>query len=222
VRQVDADGEAKEAVDLAHPLGVAIGEVVVDRDDVDALAGERVEIGGKRRDQRLALAGLHLGDLAVVQHHAADQLHVEVAHAQRAFRGLAYHRESLGQQLIQGGAVRVPLLQLLGLAAQLRIGKLRELRLERIDLRYDGRVLLQQALIATAEYPRRKVLEKLENLAQDLEDFGAHVTGSGKAMRLPDPQKPLILSGKADYLARATVDSGFDTRNLVGFWAAPR
>jgi hypothetical protein len=59
-------------------------EVVVDRDDVHALAGQRVQVGGQRRDQRLALAGLHLGDLAVVQHHAAEQLHVEVAHAQRA------------------------------------------------------------------------------------------------------------------------------------------
>ncbi len=33
-----ADGEAEEAVDLAHPLGVAAGQVVVDGDDVDALA----------------------------------------------------------------------------------------------------------------------------------------------------------------------------------------
>ena len=40
----DADGQPEEAVDLAHPFGVALGEVVVDGDDVDALAGERVEI----------------------------------------------------------------------------------------------------------------------------------------------------------------------------------
>ena len=58
----DADRHAEELVDLAHPLGVAAGEVVVDGDDVDALAGERVEIDGKRGDERLAFAGLHLGD----------------------------------------------------------------------------------------------------------------------------------------------------------------
>ena len=58
----DADGQAEEPVDLPHPFGVAAGEVVVDRDDVDALAGERVEIDGQGGDQRLAFAGLHLGD----------------------------------------------------------------------------------------------------------------------------------------------------------------
>ena len=34
----DADGHAEELVDAAHPLGVAAGQVVVDGDDVDALA----------------------------------------------------------------------------------------------------------------------------------------------------------------------------------------
>ena len=77
----DADRHAEEAVDAAHPLRVAAGQVVVHGDDVNALAFERVEIGGQRGDERLAFAGLHLGDLAVVQHHAADQLHVVVAHA---------------------------------------------------------------------------------------------------------------------------------------------
>jgi hypothetical protein len=48
---------------------------------VHALAGQRVEVDRQRRHQRLALAGAHLGDLAVVQHHAADELDVEVPHA---------------------------------------------------------------------------------------------------------------------------------------------
>ena len=74
-----ADREPEELVDLPHPLGVALGEVVVDGDDMDAAAGERVEIDRQRRHQRLALAGLHLGDPALVQDHAADQLHVEMA-----------------------------------------------------------------------------------------------------------------------------------------------
>ena len=43
--------------------------------------GERVQVQRQRGHERLALAGLHLGDAALVQHHAADQLHVEVAHA---------------------------------------------------------------------------------------------------------------------------------------------
>ena len=104
----------------AHPLGVAAGQVVVDRDDVDALAFERVEIGGQRGDERLAFAGLHLGDLALVQHHAADQLHVEVPHVQHAAAGLADDGERLGQEVVERLAVGDAGPELGGLVAQLR------------------------------------------------------------------------------------------------------
>ena len=96
-----ADGQAEAFVDRAHPVRVAAGEVVVDGDDVDALAGERVEHDRERAGERLALAGAHLGDLAVVQDHAADQLHVEVAHPHRAPADLAGERERLRQQLVE-------------------------------------------------------------------------------------------------------------------------
>ena len=96
---------AEEAVEAAHPLRVAAGQVVVDGDDVDALAVERVEVGRQGRDQRLAFAGLHFGDPAAVEHHAADQLHVEVPHVQHAAAGLADDRERLGQQVVERFAV---------------------------------------------------------------------------------------------------------------------
>ncbi len=79
-----ADAEAEERVDLAHPLGVALGEVVVHRHDMHALAFEGVEIDRQGGDQRLAFAGLHLGDLALMKHHAALELDVEVTLAERA------------------------------------------------------------------------------------------------------------------------------------------
>ena len=107
-----ADGEAEEAVDLAHPLGVALGEVVVDGDDVDALAGERVEIDRQGRDQGLAFAGLHLGDHAAMQHDAAHQLDVEMALAERALGRLAHRGEGLGQEVVELFAVGEPLLEL--------------------------------------------------------------------------------------------------------------
>ena len=106
-----ADGEPEAVVERRHPGGVAPGEVVVDRHEVDALAGERVERDGERRGERLALAGLHLGDRAPVQHHAADQLHVEVAHLQRAPRGLADDGEGLGQEIVERLAVAGALAQ---------------------------------------------------------------------------------------------------------------
>ena len=107
----DADGQAEELVDLAHPFGVALGEIVVDGDDVDAAAGERIEIDRQRRDQRLAFAGLHLGDPAFVQHHAADQLHVEMALAERALGRLAHGGESRHQDVVERLAVGELLLE---------------------------------------------------------------------------------------------------------------
>ncbi len=132
----DADGEAEEAVDLAHPLGVAAGQVVVDRDHVDALAVEGVEVDRQGGDQGLALAGLHLGDLALVEDHAAHELDVEVAHAEDAPAGLAHDREGLRQEVVEGGAAGEPLAELGGLGAQLVVGELAHVRLERVDRRH--------------------------------------------------------------------------------------
>src|SRR3712207_8465754 len=55
---------------------------------LDAAAVQRVQDDRERAGERLALAGAHLGDRAVVQDHAADHLHVEVPHAHRALAGL--------------------------------------------------------------------------------------------------------------------------------------
>ena len=38
----EADGQTQEAVDLAHPLRVALSQIIVDRDDMHALSGQRV------------------------------------------------------------------------------------------------------------------------------------------------------------------------------------
>ena len=77
-----ADAQAEEAVDLAHPLTVAAGEVIVDGDDVHALTGECIQIRRQDGDEGLAFAGLHFGDAALVQHDAADELHAKRLHAQ--------------------------------------------------------------------------------------------------------------------------------------------
>ena len=104
-----ADGQAQEAIDLAHPFAVALGQIVVDRHHMHAFAGQRIEIDGQGGDQGLAFAGLHFGDVAVVQHHAADQLHVEMALAQGALGRLADHRKGFRQQVVQGLALCQPL-----------------------------------------------------------------------------------------------------------------
>ena len=79
-----ADGHAQILVDAAHPLGVALCQVVVDGNDMHALAGDGVKIAGQGGDERLAFAGLHLGDMTLVQRHGADELYVKVTHARDA------------------------------------------------------------------------------------------------------------------------------------------
>jgi hypothetical protein len=46
----NADGKAKEIVDLSHPVRVALRQIIVDGDDMDTAAGKRIEINGKRGD----------------------------------------------------------------------------------------------------------------------------------------------------------------------------
>ena len=128
-----ADGEAEERIDLAHPVGVALGEVIVDGDDVDALAGERVEIDGQRGDERLAFARLHLGDLALVQNHAADELHVEMALAEGALGGFAHGGEGGDEQIVDRGAFGKLPPEVLGTQLQLVVGEPRDVLFERVD-----------------------------------------------------------------------------------------
>ena len=151
LRHIDADGQAQEAVDSAHPVGIALGEVIVDGDDVHTAAGQRIQVGGQRSDQRLAFAGAHFGDLPVVQTHAADQLHVEMAHLQGSFASFAHHRERLGHDRVERFPLRDPLLQHRRLRLQLVVRQRGNRGLQRIDLGDDLRVLLQKPLVPAAE-----------------------------------------------------------------------
>ena len=108
------DLEPHEAVDLAHPLAVSAGEVVVDRDDVDPFAGERVEIGGERCDERFAFARLHLRYASLMQHDTAENLHGEVLHSEHAPRCLTAGGERLGQDIVKGLAVCESLFEIRG------------------------------------------------------------------------------------------------------------
>ena len=135
-------------MDAAHHLGVALGQIVVDRDQVDALAGQRVEIRGQRADEGLALTGLHLGDVAEVQRGAAHHLHVVVTLAEDALGGLADGRERLGEQVVEALAVGVALLVLVGERPQLGVGEVDEVLFDGVDLVRDAVQLAQDLAFA--------------------------------------------------------------------------
>ena len=147
----DSDAHPEEPIEASHPLRVAARQVVVDRDDVDALAFEGVQVSGERGDERLAFARFHLGDLAAVQDHAAHQLDVEVAHVEHAPSGLPHHREGFDQQVVERLASRDALAELVGLRAQLFVGERLDFRFERANLGDQRPEPLDLALVLRAD-----------------------------------------------------------------------
>ena len=101
----DPDLKTQEAIDPAHGLGVAAGQIVVDGDDVDALAFQGVQIDRRHGDQGLAFAGPHFGDAALMQDHAARQLDVILTLAQHPLGRLAHDGEGFRQDLVQAFAI---------------------------------------------------------------------------------------------------------------------
>ena len=151
VRQDHADLEAEEPVHPAHPLGVVLGQVVVDGDHVHAAAGQRVQVARQHGRQGLALTGLHLGDVAEVQRAAAHELHVEMPLAEHPGGCFPHRGERLREQVVQGLAVCVPLLELVGHRPQLGVGQRLEVVLDRVDLADDGPELAQRLALASAK-----------------------------------------------------------------------
>ena len=149
----DTDAEPEEFIDLAHPAGIARRQIIIDRHNMDALAGQRIEIDSERGDEGLAFAGTHFGDFSAVKHHPADQLHIEMAHPHGAPGGLADGRKGFGQNVIERLAGGEFALQLVGLAPQRVIGQGRHHGFERIDARDKGRQRLDVAIVARAEQP---------------------------------------------------------------------
>ena len=114
------------------------------------LAAQGIEVCRQGRDEGLTLAGAHFGDIAVVEHHATDELDVERAQSERAPSRLSRDREGLRQQLVQRLAVREAALELFRQVERLQA------ILERIDAIYGLAVLTQHALVAAAEDTGKK------------------------------------------------------------------
>ena len=168
-----AHGHSEKIVDVAHPLGVAAGEVVVDGNELGILAGQGIEVKGQRGDEGLALAGRHFGDHAFVNRHTADQLDVEMNHVpgQLVFAdenlppakpagGTLHRREGLRENVLQGGALISgrgdPHPEFLRLGAQLVVSQRLIGHLNFIDARDDGAALLKEFFIV----PSRKAFKE--------------------------------------------------------------
>ena len=134
--QDGADGKPEKAVELAHPFGITPGQVIVDRDHMHAAPGEGVEIYRQGGGQGFALAGFHLGDLALMEDDAADELHIKMPHAQNPPSRFPADGKGLGQQAVQGDSGGEPLLKEHGLRHQGSVIELLDLRLQLVDRRH--------------------------------------------------------------------------------------
>ena len=112
-----------------------------------ALAGQRVEVQRQARDEGFALTGLHLGDLSLVEHDAADKLDVEMAQADGPAAGLAAEGKGLDQELVEVMVLPGLLAQRVGAGAQACVIERFELWLQRVDRLGHGMVALDLALV---------------------------------------------------------------------------
>ena len=72
--------QAVEHIDRAHPLGVTLCQIVVDGDDVNAIACKSIQEDGECGGKCLTFTREHLGNLALMKHRATEELNVEVYH----------------------------------------------------------------------------------------------------------------------------------------------
>ena len=115
-------------------------------------SGQRVEVGGQGGDQGLALAGLHLGDVAFVQDDAADELYVEMAQADAALARLPDQGERLGQNVVQAFVPGDPLPEFGGFLRERRIRQLGIFLLKGVDVGDRLAHALEDAFVTAAEY----------------------------------------------------------------------
>ena len=98
---------------------------------MDVRARQRVQVQRHRRDERLSLTGLHLGDVALVERDPAHQLDVEEPHAHRPLERLSDGGVGLEEDVLGRLAVLDALAELGGLRRE--IGAL-ELLLQGADV----------------------------------------------------------------------------------------
>ncbi len=120
----DTHLHAQEPIELAHPVGITTGQVIVHGNHVDTLAGQRVEVHGSGSNQRLALTGLHFRDPAFVQGDTTDQLDVVMTHTHNPAARFTHGCEGFRKKRIQGFAFVDPTTELRGLALQLGVGQI--------------------------------------------------------------------------------------------------
>ena len=118
---------------------------------------EGVQVHRQGGGERLAFAGTHFCDSAVVQGNTALKLNVEMTHLQRALARFAHRGVGLRQQHVEGFALAKTFAQLRSSGLQRGIVKRLEFTFQYIDLLDNPSVLLEQSVVAATEYRSEKL-----------------------------------------------------------------
>ena len=113
--------QLKELIYLTHPLGVTLCEVIVNRYDVNALAGNGIEVNRHRSNECLTFTRLHLGDTTLMEDDSADNLNSVRLHAENSPGSLSDSSKCFREKRIQRFAFLISLSELVSLAGQIVI-----------------------------------------------------------------------------------------------------
>ena len=92
-------------MDLSHPLGITLCQIIIDRYYMDTASGKCVKIRRKRRYECFTFTCLHLGYTALMKDDAADDLHPVVFHIKDTPCSLPYDRKGFRKYVIERGSV---------------------------------------------------------------------------------------------------------------------
>ena len=132
--QDNANLESQELMYLSHPLRITLSQIVIDRDNMHALALQCVQIRREQTGLRLTFTGSHLGDPSLMQDDTTDQLYPVMLCIQNPARRLTHYRVGFHQKVVQRLSICQSFLKFLCLISELLITQLDHLRTERFDL----------------------------------------------------------------------------------------
>ena len=116
--------QSEQSIDRPHPIGVAPGQVVVERQYVHTAIGESVEHRRHHGRQRLSFTGLHLHDMSGVESQARDDLFIERTLAEDTARRFPRQRKRRDAQDVSIGAGASPVMKILTAALDLLVREL--------------------------------------------------------------------------------------------------
>ena len=96
-----ANRKTQESINFPHPFCVTFCQIIVDRDNMDALAFQCVQIGWQCSNQSFTFTCFHFSNTPLMENDTTDNLHLEVFHADTSPRCFSADRKCLYHNIVQ-------------------------------------------------------------------------------------------------------------------------